>query len=152
MVTGSCQVWGRRRASITAEMIFALSILAVAVVPLSFSFLREQKLCRAYYQRAVALEVVDGEMEVLVAGEWQTFALGTHVYTPKAEAIGSLPAGTFTLTVAPDRLRLVWEPEAEHQGGRVEREVRLELLPGASPAAGAATVDTPTAIEPEDRR
>jgi hypothetical protein len=63
----------RRRGALVTEAVIALGILAVTLIPLAFAFMQEIKLCRAYYYKAVALEIIDGEMEVLAAGEWRAF-------------------------------------------------------------------------------
>jgi hypothetical protein len=115
----------RRRGTVTVELVIALSIPAVAVLPVSYSFLGEQRLARAAYQRAVAMEIVDGETEALVAGEWKAFPVGTLVYTPRAAAMKNLPPGKFTLTVATNRLRLEWRPHRRDEGGPVVREVKV---------------------------
>ena len=71
-----------------------MSILAVAMIPLTYSFVQEQKLCRAYYYRAVVMEILDGELEVLVAGEWRSFKEGSQAYRVKPlftfEAVASM--------------------------------------------------------------
>ena len=61
---------------LTTEMVVALAIISLAVFPLAFSMSQEQKYFRACYHRAVAVEIVDGEMEVLLAGEWKSFKDG----------------------------------------------------------------------------
>ena len=58
-----------QRGLLLTEMVVAMAILVVAVLPLAYSIISEQRLLRTYYQRAVAMEIVDGEMEALVAGE-----------------------------------------------------------------------------------
>ena len=115
---------GQRGALIT-ELVIAISIVACAVLPLALAFLGEQKLCRAYYYRGVAMQVVDGEIEVLRAGLWRALPPGTHEYTPKAEAARRLPKGTFQLTIASNRIHLAWAPEKPDRGGPVTREVPI---------------------------
>jgi len=119
----------RQRGNLIAELVIAMSLLVVCVLPLSFSFLREHKLCRAYYCRAVAMELVDGEMEALMAGEWRAFAPGTYPYPLRGEAAANLPPGKCLLTVSKDRLRLEWLPEERDRGGKVVREVSLPPSP-----------------------
>jgi hypothetical protein len=114
----------RRRGSISVELTVAMGLLIAAVLPLSVSFLRDARALRGQYHRAVALEIVDGEMEILAAGEWRTFPPGQHAYQVKAGAATNLPPGTFTLTVTSNRLRLLWQPAARGQGGPVTREIR----------------------------
>jgi hypothetical protein len=106
-------------------MVIALGLLAGTLLPISYSFVSEQRLARAAYQRAVAMEIVDGEMEAMAAGEWKAFHDGAQNYTPHAAALKNLPPGRFTLTVGGDRVRLEWQPAGRDQGGRVVREVRV---------------------------
>jgi hypothetical protein len=102
----------------------ALAIVALAILPIGYSVSQERKLTRAYYFRAVAMEVVDGEMEVLRAGGWREFKQGAQAYAPRAESAAQLPPGRFVLTVTGDRLRLAWQPEGKGAGGAVVREGR----------------------------
>ncbi len=68
----------REHAFLMTEMLVALAILLGALLPLAYSLVSEKRLARAAYQRAVAMELVDGEMEVLVAGEWRAMPVGVH--------------------------------------------------------------------------
>jgi hypothetical protein len=72
------------------------------------------------------MEIVDGEMEVLLAGEWLQFAEGPHPYPVKAASATNLPPGRFRLTRDGNRLRLEWLPEKRGNGGSVSREGRVE--------------------------
>lgn len=104
------------------ELAVALGILAVAIVPLGYLLHQERQLARAYYYRAVAMEIVDGEMEILAAGEWRAFPEGSHPYTVRGEAANNLPAGKFVLTLREKRIRLEWLPGQPGCGGKVARE------------------------------
>jgi len=106
------------------ELTVALGILVMVLLPLGYSFLHEAKLCRAYYYRAAAMELVDSELEVLAAGGYRRFPLGTHDYVISGAAAGNLP-GRFVLVVGEKRLRLEWRPERRGVGGGVTREVRV---------------------------
>lgn len=108
------------------EMLLALAVLAIALLPLAYGFLQEQKLARAGYYRAVAMEIVDGEMEILAAGEWKHFPSGTHRYAVRAESARNLPPGRFLLIVDAQRIRLEWQPHPINCGGPVVREVRFQ--------------------------
>lgn len=118
---------GRRRCAgaLMTELAVAMSLLLIALLPLSYSIMSERRLARALYQRAVAVELVDGEMEALVAGGWRAFAPGAHEYPVRAVAATNLPPGRFVLTVSTERLRLEWQPDVKRHGGPVVREVRL---------------------------
>ncbi len=115
----------RRRGTLMTEMVVAMAILVLTMIPLGFSFLREQQLCRAYYFQALVMEIVDGEMEILRAGEWRSFAEGSHAYPVRAASVKNLPPGRFVLTRQSDLIRLAWQPEKSHKGGQVMREWRL---------------------------
>ena len=116
----------RTRAALMTEWVVAMGVFTLACLPLAFEFLHERDLCHAYYLRAVAMEIVDGETELLAAGEWRGFKPGRQRYTVKAESATNLPPGEFVLTLAEDRLRLEWAPKARNKGGAVAREVRLK--------------------------
>ena len=108
------------------EVLVAVAILIGVLFPLAYSFVGERRLARSCYQRAVAIEIVDGEMEALLAGEWRAFSPGTHDYTVHAGAATNLPAGRFILFVQPGKLRLRWQPAVKDHGGPVTREAVLK--------------------------
>lgn len=106
-----------------ADLMVAIALLLLAAVPLAFSFAQEQKLARACYVRAIAAEIVDGELEVLLAGAWRQCPAGTHPYTVSARSAANLPAGGFWLTVETNRLlRLEWRPEGRPRTTWITRE------------------------------
>jgi hypothetical protein len=108
------------------EMTMAMAILVIAIFPLAYSTHKEARYFRATYQRAVAMEIVDGEMEILVAGDWRTLPEGTQPWRVPARAAQNLPPGQFLLTRTGNHLRLEWSA-AEHKGiGRIVREVTLK--------------------------
>jgi hypothetical protein len=107
------------------ECVVALGILITVMIPISFSFVSEHRACRASYYRAVAMELVDGEMEILRAGEWQQFPRGSQPYSVNAAAAKNLPPGNFLLTVEEHRLLLEWRPADKDQAGKVTRETIL---------------------------
>ena len=98
-------------------------ILTVAILPLAFSFAHETKLVRAEYHRAVAMEIVDGEMEILAAGDGKQFREGAQDYSIHAKAAANLPPGAFKLTKAGNHLRLEWKSDRPIGIGAVVREV-----------------------------
>lgn len=112
----------RERGALQADLLVAMAIIAVAMIPLSAGFMTEQKVLRSHYWHAVAMEIVDGEMEILVAGEWRALPEGTQTYPVKAGAAKNLPPGKFTLTRTGKSLRLEWTPDKGGSGGKVVRE------------------------------
>lgn len=119
----------RTRGSLSIELTVAIGILVTAILPLSVSFAREQAMMLGLYHRAVAIEVIDGEMEILAAGEWRAFPPGSQPYAVKADAARNLPPGTFTLTLTHNHARLEWMPASRGNGGPVVREVALPTAP-----------------------
>jgi len=112
--------------ALIAELIVAMAILVAAVFPLSLSFLKDARVLRAEYCRAVAVEIVDGEMEILVAGEWQAYAEGAHAYEVRAQAARNLPPGQFQLTRTGNRIRLEWAATEKQGIGTVVREATVK--------------------------
>lgn len=108
------------------ELLVAMSILVGVMMPLAWSLASERRLARALYQRAVAMEIVDGELEVLLAGEWKTYGAGRHPYAVNSVSLTNLPQGEFWLTVQTNNVKLEWKPTVQHHGGAVAREGRLQ--------------------------
>jgi hypothetical protein len=112
----------REGGALMTELMVAMALLVIAVVPIGYSISSERVLARSYYQRAVATEIVDGEIEVLLAGDWHNFSPGTHNYSIQANAATNLPPGKFLLTIESGKVRLEWRPDEKHHGGPVVRE------------------------------
>ncbi len=117
---------GREAGALMTELMIGLAILGIAVFPLAYSFTKEHQYLRGCYQRAVAMEIVDGEMEVLLAGEWRSFTNGVHTLTTDARSATNLPPGTLQLTVAGKALRVEWLPAETGQGGKIVREATAQ--------------------------
>ena len=115
----------RQRGALMAEVAVGIAILVAVLLPLSLSMLKDQRLCRAYYYRAVAMEIVDGEMEILAAGEWRSFKSGSQTYPVQAGVAKNLPPGRFILTREGRLIRLEWMPEKKRGIGPVWRECRI---------------------------
>jgi len=116
----------RERGWLMADLIVAIAILAVAMLPLAFSLAQEMQILRSSYWRGAAMAIVDGEMEILVAGEWQALADGTSVYVARGVASTNLPTARFELTKTGKHLRLEWQPELRKGIGAVVREVTVK--------------------------
>jgi hypothetical protein len=113
------------RGMLMAEMAVAIAILVIALLPLGYAASSNAKLFRAKYERAVAMEIVDGEMEILAAGEWRAFPEGPQSYAVHAKAAASLPPGKFQFTRAGNHLRLQWSSTEKRGIGVVVREVTM---------------------------
>lgn len=115
---------GRRGAFTTMEMVITMAVLVLAVLPLAASFMYDARLLRVSYQKSVVMELVDGEMEILAAGEWRAYPPGVHEYPLRGLSVTNLPPGRCQLTVDARFLRLEWKSEPHTGVGTVVREVR----------------------------
>ena len=115
----------KNRGWLMADLAIAMGILVIAMLPLSASFVHEQKLCRIYYHKAVAMEIVDGEFEVLLSGHYKNFRPGAQPYEIRAASATNLPAGQFQLTLEAKHIMLEWIPAKKWSGGRIFREADL---------------------------
>ena len=122
----------RRRAQgwLVAELMFALGVMVVALIPLAYSFRAEQRLVRAHYNQVIAMEIIDGEMELLRAGAWRRALEGETTYAVNAAAATNLPPGAFFLARTGSVLRLEWRPVKKQRGGIISRQIDLN---GATP-------------------
>ena len=113
------------RGFLEVDLMVGLAILTLAVLPLAYSFVRERQVLRIEYCRSVADEIVDGEMEILAAGDWRAFPEGTQPYVVRAKAAASLPPGQFQFTRAGNHLRLQWSSTEKRGIGVVAREATV---------------------------
>jgi hypothetical protein len=112
-----------QRGVLIFEVVMAMTILVIAFLPLGFALTSDAKLFRATYQQAVAMEIVDGEIEILAAGGWRDIPEGSRPYAVHANAAASLPPGRFLLTRDGDHLRLEWFSAKKSGVGKIIREV-----------------------------
>lgn len=116
----------RERAVLLVELSVAIAILIAGMIPLGLTILHDHKRARNLYTRAIAMQILDGEMEILAAGEWRDWADGTHDYEIRqVSAAANLPQGAFILTRDAHSLRLEWKPERRNSGGGIRREFKL---------------------------
>lgn len=111
-----------KRGALLWELMLAMGILVAVFFPLSLGLLIEKQDLRAGYYRALAIEIVDGEMEILTAGEWHAYGEGKHAYPVRSPMATNLPPGEFQFTVEGKHLKLEWLPGPSSRGGRVTRE------------------------------
>jgi hypothetical protein len=115
-----------RQGFLQVDLAVALAILSIAILPLGYSFVQERKVLKIEYQRSVANEIVDGEMEILAAGAGRNFPDGPQTYPVQSRAASALPPGHFELTKAGNHLRLEWMPDARRGVGTVIRETTIQ--------------------------
>jgi hypothetical protein len=114
------------RGFLMVDAVVAIAILLMAIMPLAYSFAKEARLLRAAEHRAVAIEIVDGEMEILTAGEWRNFPDGAQDYPVRARAAATLPPGKFRLMKNGNHLRLEWTSDLRQGIGPVVREATVK--------------------------
>ncbi len=116
-----------RFAFLEIDLMVGLAIFALALMPVGYSFLRERQVLRAEYVHGAAMEIVDGEMEILAAGEWKTLPDGPQAYAVDSNAAARLPRGNFQFTKSGKHLRLEWSPAGRHLGiAPVVREITVK--------------------------
>lgn len=130
MKTQLSQPFGSRRrfqrGILEVDLLVGLAILSLAIIPLGFSFARERQVLKIEYFRSVAGEIVDGEMEILAAGDWKNFPDGVQTYPVQSQAAAHLPAGHFQLTKTSNHLRLEWNSDEKRGIGNVVRETTIK--------------------------
>lgn len=111
-----------------AELNAALAIFSLLVLAMVAPLALDQSMVRQVTVRAVAMEIVDGEMELLAAGGWRSYQQGEQDYVVTAEAAKSLPKGRFVLLVNSNSVRLDWRVKKQdgRESIRVEREFRRQ--------------------------
>jgi hypothetical protein len=114
------------RGMLMTELMVAMAILVIAVLPLGYSLVQDANQHRANYQHAVAMEIVDGEIEILAAGEWRSLSEGTHPYSVHAAAAVNLPDGEFQVTRTNNKIRLQWTANERQGFGIIAREVTVK--------------------------
>ncbi len=115
-----------RGSALLVELVGAMLVLTLAIMPITLMLLKDQRACREHYHKAVAMEIVDGEMEVLRAGYWKEFKQGAQPYPTTANSATNLPEGELRLTLQGEKIRLEWEPkEQRFQSIHIVREADL---------------------------
>jgi len=129
MVTMKQNRQRERGAALMLELIVAMAVLTTALMPIALSIMKDQRTFRNYYFKAIAMEIVDGEMEILRSGYWREFQQGAQPYPTTAKAAGNLPEGDFILTLKGKLIRLEWKlKEGRYRYYRVHvvREVNIQ--------------------------
>jgi len=111
------------RGMLMAEFSAAIAIFALVVFTSAAPAAMEQALVRRETSRAVAMEIVDGEMEILAAGAWRKYGVGTHEYAVPHASTKALPPGRFVLAVTDSKVSLEWH-ELKANGREIMRVSR----------------------------
>tara|TARA_B100000029_G_scaffold500435_1_gene572192 strand:+ start:277 stop:657 length:381 start_codon:yes stop_codon:yes gene_type:complete len=116
----------RRLAFIQLDVAVAIVILMLVFIPLTVTSSSKLDLARRHHVEAVVLQLIDGEIDVLLAGELKKYKAGEQRITPAGEAAEDLPKGEFILTLKEKQLSLAWVPVKLAKWGRIERAVNLK--------------------------
>lgn len=111
-----------QRGFLEVDLLVGLAILTLAILPLAGAFAHEEKLLHLEYCRTVANELLDGEMEVLLAGAGRDLPDGSQAYPVHSPAADNLPPGHFQLTKTGRHLRLEWQADPGKGIGQLVRE------------------------------
>lgn len=112
---------GRRRGGILMELLVALALLALVLLPLAGGFAGQRRMAKQLSQRLVLTELIDGEMEFIAAGRWRRFTEGTNTLEIEMPP-GFLPPPGRTFVIRNvNHFKVVWEPETRLAIGRIER-------------------------------
>ena len=114
-----------RTGALMIEFLVAMALVMGALLPLAYSFAKEKRLARSLYQRAVAMEIVDGQLEVLAAGGWKACTNGVSTIPVRAQAATNLPPGRLVVIRADKKLTVEWVPLTRQHGGTVVRTITL---------------------------
>lgn len=104
------------------DLAVGMALLLFAVLPITYGIWSDRTALRATYQHALAMEITDGEFEILAAGGWRAFPEGVTPYTVKAASATNLPPGQFILTRQGNHLRLAWASTKKSGVAPVVRE------------------------------
>lgn len=124
----------RIRGHLQVDLLIAIGLVVLGVLPLGFGFVHHRKLVRDATTRAIVLELLDGEMEILAAGEHRSFTNAVQTFPLKGAAVLNLPPGTCTLTRSTPSppgidLALEWKPERAGTLQPVRRTIRIPSQP-----------------------
>ena len=111
-----------------AELYAALAIFSMLVMAVAAPLAMNQSMVRKMTTRAVVMEIVDGEAELLAAGLWRKYGEGEQDYAVSCDSAKSLPKGRFVLRVDASKIRLEWREQLRdgREIVRVEREFRRQ--------------------------
>lgn len=115
-----------QRGFLQMDLVMGMAILVIAVIPLGYASMQERRALRNEYSRAVIVEALDGEMEILAAGAGKNLPDGAQNFPVTARALDRVPPGHFQLTKSDRNLRLEWSADEPCGLGTVVRETTLK--------------------------
>ena len=116
----------KQRGFLQIDMVAGIALLVIAIIPLGYAFAQQRQSLKREYARAVVVELVDGEMEILAAGAGKNLPDGPQDYPVASGALDRVPPGHFKLTKSGRDLRLEWSADEKCGLGVVARESVLK--------------------------
>jgi hypothetical protein len=113
------------RGFLLIEAAMAMALLLIAVLPILAGRRADAQLFRVTYERVAAMEIVDGEAEILAAGAGRNLPEGANALAVHAQAAQNLPNGRFQVIRHGNRLRVEWTPAEKSGVGQIAREVTI---------------------------
>ncbi len=111
-----------RSASVLPDLVIAIMLLGLVLLPLAHSFASQRRLLQAEMDRATMVQLVDGELEILLAGPWRKLPEGTSSLTIRTNGLVRVAAGSCAVTRSNGMVKLEWTPAARSGVGRIIRE------------------------------
>ncbi|KAB2671559.1 MAG: hypothetical protein DVB31_04540 [Verrucomicrobia bacterium] len=108
------------------DALVALGLVVVLILPMGFGAVANQRLMRQTYQRAVVMELIDGELEVLASGDPQRAPVGVREIRMGGYAATNLPSGKFLLTRTDRTCRIEWVPTDTRHAVPFAREIAMK--------------------------
>lgn len=118
----TCRGNRSRAGGLLPDLAVALLLLTVALLPLAYSFASQRRLLQAEMDRAAVVQLVDGELELLLAGPWKNLPDGSSTIVLRTNGMARAVAGTCVVMKQGRALKIEWTPQAHSGVGRVVRE------------------------------
>jgi hypothetical protein len=112
----------RRGGWMNVDLLVAIALVMLAVLPLAYGLVGERRLLDAELRHAALVELLDGELEVLLAGDWTTRPEGESDIPLTGAGAMNLAAGRCVLVKTGNHLRLEWRSEKHNGGVSVTKE------------------------------
>ena len=98
-----------QRGWIQVDLMIAISLISLMLIPMSMTVHIERVYLKQLQERAVIGQVLDGELEFLLAGGLKPFGVGEHSLPDLQSPIGK---GSFSLVVTEKELKVEWRRKA----------------------------------------
>ncbi len=113
------------------ELVVALGIIGIALLPLAYGFRLEGKSMQALYYRSVAEQILDGQREILAAGAWRKYQIGANRFEIRNKAFDNLPEGDLKLELSSMnngkvKIMLSWKAREFKGIGEVRKEAVVQ--------------------------